>query len=213
MKNKKLFEIPKKFNIPEAPYLKKDRNEIYKDMNYKIDKNIGEILQQLYEYESDKYLIGIHRTASTPKEIFKSGIIYDEYPNIHDHVQIFQNFPFMLREIMYAENYKISNGVFIIKVPKSSIKGEKNVDVEPLYYRGKDGKVYLRPEFICAYIPVYKRELLGVELNKYPHNIYDENTEFLLDTNLTEKRNVYGFINIFIISIILILITIFMILK
>lgn len=209
-KNK--YEIPKIYKKAEVPFLQNDRNNMYEEMNYKIDKEIGEILQQLYDYESDKYSIGIHRTASPPKDIFKEGIKYDDYPDIHEHVQIFDNFPFMLREISHAEGYKLSNGAFIIKVPKTSIKGSKK-DAEPIYYRAKDGQVYLRPEFICAYVPVFERELKGIELNKYPHNIYDENTEFLLDDNLTEIKNTYGFINIFIISILLILTIIFIIIK
>ena len=38
-KNK--YEIPEKYKKAEVPFLQKDRNDMYGEMNYKIDKEIG----------------------------------------------------------------------------------------------------------------------------------------------------------------------------
>ena len=163
------YEIPERYKKAEVPFLQKDRNDMYEEMNYKIDKEIGEILQQLYDYESDKYSIGIHRTASIPKDIFKEGIKYDDYPNIHDHVQIFDNFPFMLREISHAEGYKVSNGAFIIKVPKTSIKGKKDSHATIPQKKGSD----------WSYIELYQ------EINTGDWYYRRENGEFVKKTSET----------------------------
>lgn len=206
------YSIPLKYKEPEYELFRKDREDDYNEMNNSIDKITGETLQALYDYDADKYFIGIHRTAALPEEIFQKGLKM-RGTDIDDHVQIMENFCFMLREIKYCEGYKFSQGCFIVKVPKKSVKGNVN-EAEPIYYVSDDGKIYLRPEFITAYVPVCDRKIGKVEMNKYPHNIYSDTTEFLYDDSLN-KGKTYGFINIFLISISIIVISsiIFLILK
>lgn len=209
------YQIPECYKKAEIKELQEDRDDMYNEVNNIINKNTGKILQSLYDYEKDKYIIGIHRTASPPESIFSSGIKYSKYPDLYDHVQIFENFPFMLREIMYCEDYKLSRGSYIIKIPKSAIKGNIN-EAEPIYYKNKDGNIYLRPEFIAAYVPVNNRKLGDVELNKLNHDdIYQGAIEFYQDDNVSTNQRSYGFINIIIISLIAIIvcIIIFLILK
>lgn len=85
-----------------------------------------------------------HRSASFFDDIFEKGIEYTNGTDIHDHVQIIKNFPLMLHEIKHCEEYKLSNGSFIVKIPKKCIEG--NIEnAEPIYYKDKTGKTYLRP--------------------------------------------------------------------
>lgn len=209
---KDAYTIPEKYKKAEAEFLQDDRNQMYDTMNNTIDEMTGKTLETLYDYESDKYYIGIHRTASPFDEVFEKGIEYQNGTDIHDHVQIFKNFPFMLHQIKHCGEYKMSNGSFIVKVPKTSIEGNIN-DATPLYYRGENGKVYLRPEYIAAYVPVYNQKIGKVIMNDSPHNnLYTEDTEFFYDERL-EKNMSYGFINILLVSIVIIFVTLFIILK
>lgn len=191
MKNKDLYHIPKKYKKAEQKYLQKDRNEMYDEMDYTLDKKIGFILEQLYEYKNDEYYIGIHRTCNDKDLIMHDGLCYgtDKEPYIHDHVQIMKNYPFFLRELKYCESYKGSLGCILVKVPKKDIDPKYKDDTsEPIYYVSKDGKSYLRPEYIVGYVDVINRQIKEVELNKFPHNdIYDENTVFLYDELMNEK--------------------------
>lgn len=200
-----LYPIPIKYKKAELPELQEDRDDMFDFVNNKIDKKIGETLEALYNYESDKYMIGIHRTASLKESIFEKGIKFDEAPYIHDHVQMFNNFPFMLREIMLCENYKFSRGCFIVKIPKESIKGTEET-AEPIYYKNKDGNIYLRPEFICAYVPVENKKIQNIEFNNLIHDkIYDEAPMFYQDDSAKQNSRSYGFINIIYMSLTVIL--------
>ena len=237
-------DVPGKYNIPikyieaEASFLQEDRCRTYSQMTNKIDKQIGETLQQLYDYRELGYAIGIHRTAATPNELFEKGLNYRDDNTFAEHVQRMDNFPVLLSEISICEGYKISNGVFISIVPRASIvklkdhekeklkskyievykdkweeEYNKIITPQPIYYKNKDGNIYLRPEYINAYVPVSNKELKSVEFNTHSHNIYDESTEFIYEEDILNKNKSYGFTNILLISILLIIITIILIIK
>lgn len=182
------YQIPIKYNVPEADYLKEDRENMYCEMNNSIDKKIGKILEQIYSYEPENYITCIHRTY-LPKDqilnnIFVNGIEYGNCNNPYyaDHVQPIGNFPYLLREIKYCESYKWSKGTLILKIPKVSVSKEKSKKIIPLYYKGKDGKTYLRPEYISAYVSVENRELKEIILNTKEHKkIYNPDTIFYTD--------------------------------
>ena len=210
--NNNYYMIPEKYKKAEIPELQDGRNDMYDFANGKIDRKIGETLEALYNYESDKYMIGIHRTASSKENIFEKGIEFKDSTYIHDHVQMFENFPFMLREIMLCENYKLSRGCFIVKIPKNAIKGSE-MDAEPIYYKNKDGKIHLRPEFVCAYVPVENEKLKEVDFNNLSHDkLYEESPMFYQDESITQNSKSYGFINIMYLSVSVILIVIVFIL-
>ncbi|MBP3635184.1 MAG: hypothetical protein J6J17_01820 [Bacilli bacterium] len=188
--SKEVYHIKEKYKKAELPFLQDDRNHMYEIVNNKIDKITGETLQQLYDYESDKYIIGIHRTASLPEEIFSKGIKFDSDNDYTNHVQKMDNFVFMLAQIMYCEDYKLSRGVFIIKLPKSSVE-KNNENAYPIYYKANDGKLYLRPEFVCAYVPVNNKILGNVIFNNHNYdNLYDQTTEFFLDESVENNLNI-----------------------
>ena len=186
LKDDDLYQIPKKYNVPENKFLKDDRNDMYIEMNNSISKKTGEILQSLYDYDSDEYVIGIHRTASDVNQIFSKGIIYKNL-DLYDHVQLFSNFPFFLREIKYCESYKFSRGCFIIKIPKKDVKGLIE-NANPIFYKNKDGNIYLKPDFICAYVPVHNRNIGNIILNTENHDIYYNNTEFYYNEQITDVK-------------------------
>ena len=71
MKNKNLYHIPRKYKKAEVPDLQDDRNEMYEEMDGSIDNIIGLTLQGIYDYKSDDYVIGLHRTASEKDDILK----------------------------------------------------------------------------------------------------------------------------------------------
>lgn len=204
------YSIPKEYKKSEYKLLKKENLDAYNEMNNSINKVTGETLQALYEYDNDKYYIGIHRTSLQPEQVFKDGIKTRE-TDINDHVQLMKDFPFMLREIKNCEGYKFSSGCFIIKVPKPYVNGTKE-EAKPIYYAKDNGLTYLRPEYIAAYVPVLNGQIGKIEMNDYSHNIYNENTEFLYDDNIIKEKT-YGFINIFVISLIIIFIAILIILM
>ena len=52
-KNNYFYMIPAKYKKAEIPELQDDRNEMYDFVNGKIDRNIGETLEALYNYEND----------------------------------------------------------------------------------------------------------------------------------------------------------------
>lgn len=206
------YIIPKKYKKAEMKELQDDRDDMYNFVNGKIDKKIGKTLEALYNYENDKYMIGIHRTSSLKNNIFEKGIEYKNSTYIHDHVQMFDNFPFMLREIMLCENYKLSRGCFIVKIPREAIKGMEDT-AEPIYYKNQDDKIYLRPEFICAYVPVENKEIKGIEFNELSHDkLYTASTMFYQDESVEQNSKSYGFINTIYLSISIILIVIVFIL-
>lgn len=210
------YTIPEKYKKAEYPSLQQDRDNIYNEMNNSIDKTIGEILQSLYDYGGDDYVIGIHKTgAFSYDQGFSKGIPTRDVPDsINDHVAITKNLPLMLAGIKYCESYKFSRGAFILKIPRNSIEGNINT-AEPLYYKDEKGQIYIRPEYIAAYVPVLNGKLCDIYMNDYPRdNLYTEETEFYYDGGLETNKS-YGFINIILISIIIIIITLvmFIILK
>lgn len=214
------YEIPKKYKKENRKYkaFKKEINEVYDKINGTINKKTGEILEQIYNYDSDNYIIGIHRTGLNNFEdtIFKKGICYnssngyggyntlDIYdPYLYDHVQKFENFVTLLSEIKKCENYKGSKGCIITKIPKTGISECNNPT--PIYYIAKDGNLYLKPEYICAYIPVRNKVIGECIFNKSQNNIYNNDTEFVYDNTCKKIDNNkrLGFSNIFLISIVL----------
>lgn len=232
------YNIPIKYIEAEVPMFQEDRCRIYTQITNKIDKETGKILQQLYDYKELGYAIGIHRTASSTNEIFDKGLNYRDDNTYAEHIQKMDNLPLMLSEISSCESYKLSRGCFISIVPRASIvklneedkeklkikykeiykdnwqeKYNKIITPQPIYYKNNDGNIYLRPEYINAYVPVRNKELKSVEFNTYSHNIYDESTEFIYEEDILNKNKSYGFTNILLISIFLIIITIILIIK
>lgn len=174
-------------------------------MNNRLDIEFGNMMQQIYEQNQDEYYIGIHRTGADTESIMTKGISYsssgiygyndekDDYiscKDIHDHVEIIKNFPKFLHSMACAYQYKCSTKSFIVKIPKKDIDPYFKTDEErsPIYYV-KNGKVYLRPEYIIGYVPVKMDEFdkIGI-INKFIPNqntyTYDSTTQLIYDENI-----------------------------
>ena len=156
-----------------------------------ISTKLAKELQKLYD---DDYEISIHRTGYTKvtpnliQEIFDNGLI-----NNGDAMQGVRNsfvsertktltplkdFMLLVGQIKAACNYKNSEGVFLVKIPKSYL-GLKDGEIMPIWYY--DGNYQrLLPEFIYGYIPV-KNEVVGdiIRNNNYK-DYHDYEQEGLL---------------------------------
>ena len=193
MKSKSLYHIPRKYKKAEASILQDDRDEMYNEMDNSIDRITGLTLQGLYDYQNDDYVIGIHRTASDKEDFLEKGIVM-RGNDFTSGVQPFKNFTFFLREIKYCESYKMSNGCFIVKVPKKDIYlKDSNETTEPIYYKDENGLLRLRPEFIAAYVPVVNKKIKNVELNTHNHNIYKPETEFFYEEEIENDKMKIGY--------------------
>lgn len=177
------YNIPKEYKKAEISYLQKERNNIYKRQNKKYDIEFGKIMEQIYTFEQEKYYVGIHRTCNDVKKIMNEGIaMKNNSTDIHDHVQIIKNFPFMLEQIEHANEYKGSTSVLILKIPKKDIDChyETIEKRDPIYYK-KNDKFFLNPKYIVGFVPnnggeineFIFNEIIDKNVNIYPH-YYDD---------------------------------------
>jgi len=203
---KNLYRIPEKYRDASLIYFKNnieakiklkskkyiilkelidDWNEIYEDMQYKFPRELGEELER--NFSDENFVFGIHRTdlniEQIKNEIFTKGLKNrsNEYTST---VQTFKSFPLMLREIIYCNNYKNSQGCVLLKLPK---------DCElPIYYM-EDNNYYILNEYIYGYIKIDDNRVTKFILNpnyKNEHNyesqglIYDE----ILENESKKKR-------------------------
>ncbi len=156
--------------IKKSPY-GKSNTKIGRKLIADFDKGnmpyeTGKYLEAIFNNE--EYIMGIHRTGLSPAtprfiaEVFDNGIknlgdrmqgmISRADRNIEKIVSLFDNFPLLIGQIKDAYKYKASQGVFVVKIPKSYI-GVKEGEVKPIYFND-GGTMYLLPEFICGFIPV-----------------------------------------------------------
>ena len=193
--NSKYYVIRRKDKRPAAYKKLKD---LRKDTKYtatlikdKIPKDLGLILQELYDYKNDEYFIGIHRTCTDKNFIFKNGIKYGDSTEFDNHVQVFNDLVHMLSEIIDCESYKGSVGCIIVKIPKKDIRKEyANEKSEEIFYTDSDGDLYLKPEYVAGYVRVGLSTIKSVEFNTLKHDdIYNENTKYFFDENI--KKNDY----------------------
>ena len=184
------YYIPKEYKKAETPDLQKDRNNIYKRQNKKYDIEFGKLMEQIYTFEQEDYYVGIHRTCTDVNKIMKEGIAMKlNSTDIHDHVQIIKNFPFLLEQIEHSIEYKSSAFTLILKIPKKDIdpKFETNLEREPIYYE-KENQIYLNPKYIVGVAPRNSgelnefifNELIDKNIKNYP-TYYDENIMNLIN--------------------------------
>ena len=152
-------------------------------------------------YKDNDYIIGIHRTGYTyitPEiidDIFRSGLINNGHMmqgavagelDIESTVSLFNDFTIFMNQLKAAHGYKNSQGVIIVKIPKSYL-GQKDGEIKPIYY--KDGNLHkLLPEFIYGYIPTDDKGRLG----NIKHNPNYKDKHNLNDVNLEYDNSVYA---------------------
>lgn len=188
LEKKNKYAIPKYLKRAEYKFLQKQRNKDYKTVNKKFSKDFGDVMEQIYLLDSEEYYIGIHRTSSDPNKIMAEGLQYNDCsPNIHDHVQICKNFPFLLTQLMSANEYKGSTTSLIVKIPKKDIDPNFETDNErnPIYYV-KDGHSYLKPNYIVGHVPVNNGNLNEFIINEVQMTDYSKVEGFVYDENINE---------------------------
>lgn len=131
-----------------------------------LDENVGRILNSLFD---EDYAFGIHRTGYSKVDsnylydVFYNGLINNGdimqgvldngYINIEKTVSIYNNFIVACGQIKAACRYKYSDGVIIVRIPKSYI-GIKEGEIKPIYYKEENGSTRLLPEYIYGFLPV-----------------------------------------------------------
>ena len=196
------ISINKKGLDPNAPYkLSKDfkyNNNWYKDIAKEYDEIstiTNEVAQELKEVcDFDNYIIGIHRTGYTDvnsevlDDIFNNGLInnghimqgaQDNYIDLERTVSIISDFTLLIGSLKSAHNYKGSQGVFLVKIPKDYLD-DSNENKKPIYFH--DGlSVRLLPEYIHCYIPSDKEgNIKEIIKNKNYSDIHDYKNDGLL---------------------------------
>lgn len=127
-----------------------------------ISKKLGIELELLFD---EDYVIGIHRTGYSNitgeviEDVFNNGLINNQDNmlgvnnsnkgiNTEKTITFLQSNLLLINQLKAAHKYKTSDGVFLVKIPKSYL-GRDTKDSKPIYFGNR-----LLPEFIYGYIPV-----------------------------------------------------------
>lgn len=195
---------------PEVPYkLIKDikyKNKWYKGLAKGYDKIstiTNKVAQELKEVcDFDNYIIGIHRTGYTMvdseiiSDVFNNGLInnghimqgvQDKYIDLERTVSIISDFTLLIGALKTAHNYKGSQGVFLVKIPKDYLD-KNSLERKPIYSQ-EDITVRLLPEYIYGYMPSDKEgNITEIIRNENYSDIHNYNNDGLLYDG--DKRNV-----------------------
>ena len=152
-----------------------------------IGYKVGKELEEIYK-DSDRYAIGLHFTgfSNTSDEfinkIFDEGLINNQdamlgapaiYTDIEKTVSFVSNFTIFIGQLKSAHSYKMSEGAFLVKIPKEFLSDETpDYEKQPIYSQNEVGIRRLLPEFIYSFIPVSEDGEV-VEMIKNP-NYKDE---------------------------------------
>ena len=153
-----------------------DENKSYEEVQNKIPKEIGEMIQSLYEKEG--FMLGIHRATITDEELFYSYFVKGlknsklEFDNT---ISVYKFFPTLLKNIINCESiWKKAKGCLLILIPIESYT--------PFYQQIKENGIinnYILPTYIHSYVKVSDKEIIDI--------IYIPNfgKDFELTSNIT----------------------------
>lgn len=129
-----------------------------------ITNEVANELKDICDFEN--YVIGVHRTGYsnvTPEfldDVFHNGLInnghsmhgvQNDYINLERTVSIVSDFTLLVGVLKTGHNYKSSQGMFLVKIPKEDMN-ENNDSRKPIYFNS-DIAPRLLPEYIYGYIP------------------------------------------------------------
>lgn len=203
----------KKYN-PQAPYeLCKDfeyNNKWIKELAKEYDEvstitnEVAEELKGVCDFS--KYAIGIHRTgysSVTPEylnDVFNNGLINNgdamqgvdcKYVDLEKTVSLVENYTILIGLLKTGHNYKDSDGMLLIKIPKEDID-YLNSDRKAIFFND-NGTARLLPEYIYGYIPSDKNGNIDRIIHNYNykdnHNYSDEG--LLRNCDQISKNNSY----------------------
>lgn len=152
-----------------------------------IEYKVGKELEEIYK-DSDRYAIGLHFTGFSDTSdkfintVFDEGLINNQdamqgiqtvYTDIEKTVSFVGNFTIFIGQLKSAHSYKMSEGAFLIKIPKEFLSDDTpDFEKQPIYRQDEIGIRRLLPEFIHSFIPVSEDGEV-VEIIKNP-NYRDE---------------------------------------
>lgn len=195
----KSYKLTKENIIPNRYYKKLAKQ--YDKMGY-LDVNIGRELSLLF---NEDYAVGIHRTGYSRADsnylydVFYNGLInngdlmqgvaQNDYISIGKTVSIYSNPIIAVGQIKSACRYKDSDGVIIVRIPKSYI-GLKNGEIKPIYYKENNGNTRLLPEYIYGFLPVMNGNVGRLIRNPNYTNTHDyENDGVYYESDVLDKVN------------------------
>lgn len=153
-----------------------------------LGKVEGTISNPLSSYLNDlleekNVLIGIHRLRISNdnniiNDIFNNGLLIPSHlasasnssKDLRNAVSYYSSNKTILKELMYADQYKSSEGSILIRIPDNKL--EENTDI--FLTNGND--LYLNPKYIIGYIPIYpNHHLEDIKFN--PNYLEEKNTK------------------------------------
>lgn len=162
-----------------------------KDIKNQIPKNVGERIKQEFEDGGHSYQIGIARARKEVSEdIFKNGYKVfgdkDTSFGVSYYDTAFNELYHLLREYVTAPSYKMSNALYVFKIPKESILYYKEGTSKPILKPTREinefsSKCYrILPEYILGYFPLYgdTKDLIENPNYRQTHNYSPEGLEF-----------------------------------
>lgn len=164
-----------------------------------LSANHGTMSEQLREYlnkvvNEPDVLIGIHRIKgsmpiSIVEDILKNGLIMTGHtsagavvggPSLAHNVSYYTNNSTIIKELMYANEFKDSHGSILIRIPDEDLKGE--------IFEKRDNGVYVLPiKYILGYIPVNKDHHIETIITSSYFNI-EEKKDSSLNNEQSCKR-------------------------
>lgn len=160
-------------NTDEFKQLNKNARNIYApsdEFGY-MSYELGTELENLFEPD---YVVGIHRTGYTLvdgeylNDVFTKGLINNNGSmqgamsskiDLNETVSTYNSFMKMYGNVKDASGYKGSNGVVVVKIPKSYLD-DADLNINKIYSFEND-TARLRPEFIYGYVPVSESGVCG----------------------------------------------------
>lgn len=178
-----------------------------KNLKNQIPKSVGERIKEEFEDGGHSYQIGIARARKEVSEdIFKNGYKVfgdkDTSFGVSYYDTAFNELYHLLREYVAAPSYKISNALYIFKIPKESILYYKEGTSKPILKPTREinefsSKCYrILPEYILGYFPLDsdKKDLIENPNYRQTHNYSPEGLEFeesvINDRNRQEEQTV-----------------------
>lgn len=177
-KNRELKEVPGLLESQIGFSLNKDRYNYLKSIGYycnsfeylgSVDGTMSDEFSQYINFHTSKLnsLLGLHRVGRASEEsiadMLKNGLKMTGHIGsgaITNQIELDQNVSYysdnkkIIKELMYADQYKDSSGSILIEIP------DEDLTSPTLYYKDSNGEVRLNPRYILGYVPVDKNHHL-----------------------------------------------------
>ena len=171
--------IVRRFNKLKSLGYSCDSFEYLGVVNGSMSKQMEDLLNKLVC--EDDVLIGIHRigiddSSKKISDILKNGLEITGHlggsaksnKELKNNVGYYPNNKTIIKELMYADNYKNSKGSILIRIPDVDL--DKNIFVVD-----ENNKTRLNPKYIVGYVPVFDNHHLETIITL---DMIDKNNDF-----------------------------------